>query len=321
MSLFMGVCHPRKRLDLMKEAGVQWLRCDMPFPFEGKVGNASQGFRSFYDQVSTWHQAGFKVMGVTPYPRGWKVDAGTPGSKEFLDIYEKACQFLASELGDMVPGWQISNELNLESFRHPLTEEQAIAFAKHGGAGINQGNPSALVGVNMAGFSESALRMYAELYPNDMAEFNYIGTDGYFGSWENGGPDEWHEKLSLLYEKTGKPIIIQEFGYASKGKVKTPEERAKDNHEVKKWGYAWSDGHTPEVQAEYLEETYKIFMDTPTVLGAIWYCWSDHEKCWNCGAEDCPCETAWGLVDVNEVPKPAYHAFSRMAKKIQQKED
>lgn len=317
MGFFMGVCHPRKRLDLMKDAGVQWLRCDMPFPFEDKVGNVSQNFRDFYNQVSVWNQAGFKVMGITPYPRDWKIDAGIPGSEKFLEIYKDACQFLASEFDDMVPGWQISNELNLELFRRPLTEEQAIAFAKYGGAGIMQGNSSALVGVNMAGFGDSALRMYAELYPNKMVEFNYIGTDGYFGSWENGGPDEWHEKLKLLYEKTGKPVIIQEFGYASKGEVKTPEERGIDNHKAKKWAYAWRNGHTPEVQAEYLEETYNIFINTPTVLGAIWYCWSDHERCWNCGAEDCPCETAWGLVDVNEVPKPAYHAFSRIAKKLE----
>ena len=318
MDFFIGVCHPRKRLDLMNQAGVQWLRCDVPFPFEDKVGNVSQHFKDFHNQVSIWNKAGFKVMGVTPYPRGWKLDAGETGGTKFLEIYKEACRFMAQELGDMVPGWQISNELNLELFRHPLTEEQAIAFAKYGGAGIRQGNASALVGVNMAGFGESALRMYAELYPNNEVEFSYVGTDGYFGSWEDGGPDDWHEKLAILHEKTGKPIIVQEFGYASKGEVSTPEEKAsgKDNHELKKWSYAWREGHTPDVQAEYLEETYSIFMKTPTVLGAIWYCWSDHEKCWNCGAEDCPCETAWGLVDVNEVPKPAYHAFSRIAKRL-----
>ena len=318
MKFFMGVCHPRQRLDLMQQAGVEWVRCDVPFPFEDKVGNVSQKFRNFTEQVHTWNRAGFRVMGITPYPRGWNVDAGTSGSSHFLHVYEEACKFMAQEFGDIVQGWQISNELNLESFRHPLTEEQALAFAKQGGSGVRRGNTSALVGVNMAGFGKSALRMYSELYPNNDVEFDYIGTDGYFGSWEAGGPESWHEKLALLHEKTGKPIIIQEFGYASKGDVMTPEERTagKSPHELKKWGHAWCDGHTPEVQAAYLEETYRIFIDTSTVLGAIWYCWSDHEKCWNCGAPDCPCETAWGLVDVNEVPKPAYYAFSHVAKSL-----
>ena len=121
-----------------------------------------------------------------------------------------------------------------------------------------------------------------------------------------------------LTEKAGKSIIIQEFGYASRGDVMTPAEKAsgKSPHELKKWGHGWREGHTPDIQAAYLEETYRIFMDTSTVLGAIWYCWSDHERCWNCGAPDCPCETAWGLVDTDEAPKPAYHAFSRVARKL-----
>jgi hypothetical protein len=73
MDFFIGVCHPRKRLDLMNQAGVQWLRCDVPFPFEGKVGDVSQHFKDFHNQVSIWNKAGFKVMGVTPYPRWWKL--------------------------------------------------------------------------------------------------------------------------------------------------------------------------------------------------------------------------------------------------------
>jgi hypothetical protein len=49
MDFFIGVCHPRKRLDLMNQAGVQWLRCDVPFPFEGKVGDVSQHFKDFHN--------------------------------------------------------------------------------------------------------------------------------------------------------------------------------------------------------------------------------------------------------------------------------
>ena len=32
---------------LMREAGVEWLRIDVPFPFEGKVGRVSRCFQSF----------------------------------------------------------------------------------------------------------------------------------------------------------------------------------------------------------------------------------------------------------------------------------
>ena len=315
---FMGVCHPRQRFDLMKQAGVEWLRVDAPFPFEGNMGSVSESFRGFAQRLRDWGRQGFKVMGVTPYPCGWQVDVGELGSPKFLGAYEEACRFMANELAEVVLGWQICNELNLEMFRRPLTEQQAIDYAKRGGAGVKIGNPNALVGVNMAGFGESALRMYEQLYPNDTVELDYVGTDGYFGSWEAGGPENWPEKLALLHERTKKSIIVQEFGYSSSGEVMTAEEKEKQSnpHQLKKWRHGWREGHTPEIQAEYLEMAYQIFIDTPTVLGAIWYCWSDHERCWQCGAPDCPCETAWGLADLQENPKPAYHTFAKVSEKL-----
>lgn len=330
----MGVCHPlsyaddgdvlkedeavvQRRLDLIREAGVEWVTCDIPFPFEGSIGHVSQAFRNFLALASRWNKAGFKVLGVTPYPAGfeggWKINGGAPGSPKFLGLYEEACRFLAQEFRGAVQAWQIANQLNLERFRRPLTEEQAIEFMKRGGAGVKAGNGAALAGVNMFGFDRSALRMYARLYPNDAVDFDYVGTNGFFGTFDPGGPKSWHEKLALLHEATAKPIIVLEFGYPSRGGVMVPAERAggRSHHDLKKLPFVWRGGHTPEAQAAYLEEAYWAFMNTPTVLGAFWFCWSDRPKCWNCGAPDCPAGTAHGLVDVNEVPKPAYYAFSR----------
>ena len=34
------------------------------------------------------------------------------------------------------------------------------------------------------------------------------------------------------------------------------------------------------------------------------------------GSPDCPCETAWGLVDRKERPKPAYHAFKEGIRRL-----
>ena len=42
------------------------------------------------------------------------------------------------------------------------------------------------------------------------------------------------------------------------------------------------------------------------LLGAFFYRWEDQERCWQCGAPDCPAETAWGLVDKDGSPKPAF---------------
>lgn len=342
MGFYLGVSHPlrytdegdvaredegrlARRLALMRACGVGWILCDMPFPFEGGSGGArfkttTEAFRHFVELVSRWTDAGFKVLGVSPYPAGfeggWKVDLGKPGSSRFLRTYGEACRFLAQEFGGAVSAWLVANQLNLERFRRPLTEKQALAFLKRGGAGLKRGNPSALVGVNMFGFGESALRMYSALYPNDEVDFDYVGTNGFFGTFDPGGPTEWHGKLALLGETTGKPVIVLEFGYASAGDVMVPAERAsgRTHHEFKKLPHVWRLGHTPENQAAYLEEAFWIFTNTPSVLGAFWFSWSDREKCWNCGQADCPAGTANGLVDVNEEPKPAYLAFARVAR-------
>jgi len=316
--IIFGVCHPRQRLDMIKAAGIDWVRSDVPFPWAGDEGEISDRYKQFCAAAAKWHQAGLKAMGITPYPRDWQVPAGEPGSSEFLDLYRRACEFLARNLRGTVDGWQICNELNLPDFRRPLTEEQAIAYAKAGGAGVRVGNPGALVGVNMAGFGASAMRMYEALYPNEAVDFDYIGTDGYFGSWEPGGPESWPEKLDRLHAIAGVPIIIQEFGYSSAGGLLTEEERASgaDFHKAKKWGYAWGGGHTPGVQAEYVRQILPVFARHAQVKGAFFYCWSDHERCWQCGEPDCPCETAWGLVTVDEKPKPAYFAFKETVAQI-----
>ena len=337
MSCFLGVSHPlrytslgdvapeddqvlEERIDLMRRAGVEWILCDIPFPFEGAVGRASPAFRNFAAVLDRWHGAGFKVLGVTPYPagfeEGWKIEAGRPGSRGFLDIYEEVCRFVAAEYAETVGAWVIGNQLNLERFRRPMTEAEALELMKRGGAGVKRGNAEALAGVNMFGFDRTALRMYSRLYPNDAVEFDYVGTNGFFGTFDPGGPDTWHEKLALLKELTGRPIIVLECGYPSRGECMTDDERAsgRTHHEYGKLPYVWRDAHSPEEQAAYLERAFWILTGSPDVKGAFWFSWFDRPKCWNCGRADCPAGTANGLVDLDEKPKPAYHAFGRVAR-------
>ena len=96
----------------------------------------------------------------------------------------------------------------------------------------------------------------------------------------------------------------------------THDERAsgRTHHEYGKLPYVWRDAHSPEEQAAYLERAFWILTGSPDVKGAFWFSWSDRPKCWNCGRPDCPAGTANGLVDLNEKPKPAYHAFGRVAR-------
>ncbi|MBI4531457.1 MAG: hypothetical protein HY709_08020 [Candidatus Latescibacteria bacterium] len=319
---------PNEQLNRMKDAGVEWLRIGVPFPFEGKVGRVSPQFRTFAEQARDWHQMGFKVMGVSPCPRDFMNvgGVGVPGGPLFLNAYEEGCRFMAQELVDMVPAWQIANELNLEVFSMPLTTEDAITYARRGGIGLRRGNPSAFIGVNMAGFWGSGLSMYEILYSGQDVELDYAGVDLYFGSFEPGGPEDFRETLRILNEKTGKPIIVQECGYGSTGETMNEEEQEENRklveggrwqdwfdypHQARKWGYCWRD-RTPETQAAYLEQTYEILLGMPDVIGAFWCTWADTEWCFYCGEPGCTW-TELGLVDVKGEPKPAYHALARIA--------
>ncbi len=312
-----GVCHPRQRLDLIRAAGFGWVRTDVPFPWRGRIGELGAQYLTFRARAHELGRAGLQIEAISPYPRGWDIpEAADPGSPTFLATYREACRFLAQDLGSLVPVWQVANEMNLEMFRRPLDEVGALAYLRAGAAGLAEGNPSARVGVNMAGFDAAAMRMYRELYGGGKGTLDWVGTDGYFGSWEAGGPDSWIEKLDHLTRVAGRPVIIQEFGYASAGRVLSADERtAGDWHRQKGWGHGWAPaGYTPEhtaaLQAVYAARCLDLFSAHPAVQGLFWYCWSDHERCWQCHQPDCPLETAWGLVTVDEQPKPAYAVFA-----------
>lgn len=74
--------------------------------------------------------------------------------------------------------------------------------------------------------------------------------------------------------------------------------------------------HTPEGQAKFFADSIDKLYRTPYVLGAFIYCYTDAERCYVCGQEDCPVETRWGLVDRAGNPKPAYYAVQKQFGRI-----
>jgi hypothetical protein len=226
----------------------------------------------------------------------------------------------------VAPIWQIANELNLVVFRMPLTVEEAIEFARRGAKGLRKGNPSAKLGLNMAGFWESGAEIYQALYSDPELVLDYAGIDLYYGSFEPGGPESFRADLNKLTDLTGKPVVVAEWGYGSMGETMNEAEQAENRrmiehgrwqdwfdypHQIRKWGFSWKE-RTPETQAEYVEQTYALFMDMPNVIGTFWCCWSDAEWCLYCGYSDCTWN-GWGLVDVHNHPKPAYYALQKAA--------
>ena len=316
---------------LMKSAGIGWVRQNFTYPFVDCVGGeTTEAYREAKAAALAWVAKGFRVMGVSPLlgigkqepdARGvlrtvWHADVpeymGKPGTNEFLRNYRELCRFLAQDLHGAVEMWQIANELDIPIFAGPLNPREAGDLILAGARGLKMGDPGLIVGTNTAG-SDKAYFLYGRLHAEQEGLLDYCGVDAYYGTWQGGGPEAWSDRIAELYALTQTKVLVNEWGYSSVGGLLTEEERASHPYvcQYKKWYYAWDAGHTPEVQAKFVRVAFEGFRaQRDKLLGAFFYRWEDQAQCWQCGAPDCPAETAWGLVGIDQGPKPALAAFA-----------
>lgn len=321
---------PTADVNLMKAAGIGWLRHGFPYPFVDRLGGAkSERYLQARAMAEKRAEQGFKLMGTTPglgigtmqkdengrlrmvWRDGFPAWMGRPGTPEFLKSYRELCAFLAEDLKDLVQMWQIANELEIPQFAGPLNMRQACELVIEAAHGLKDADPNLIVGTNTGGSTRSYY-LYGRLHADPKAPLDYCGVDQYYGTWQEGGPETWRDRLQELWDLTGLKVLINEWGYSSAGGVQTLEEQQVRVPicQTRKWRNAWGGGHTPEIQGEYVRIAYDVFCEKRDILlGAFFYRWEDQEKCWQCGQPDCPVETAWGLVDKENKPKPAYYAF------------
>jgi hypothetical protein len=310
----------------MREAGLQWLRSEIHGLAQEQFFKGKQQPEDFYrirDKIAQLRESGFQIMGITPSPKSMVAGAGKPGSAEYFKNYHQLCTFLGQEFRGLIDYWQVANEVDIWIFRDTLTLEQAAELLKAGLRGLKEADRELKVGVNITLFpskpgevdgntdQHEGLFIAKSIYQDPALEVDYVGFDSYPGTWREGGVESWHEYLDTFYELTKKPIIIQEFGYSSAGDLMTEKESAGGAYpcEVKKWKFAWKGVHTPEMQADFITESYKIFAEKPFVIGATYDSWKDAKTCWQCGSPDCPAETAWGLIDRDQNLKPSYRSL------------
>jgi hypothetical protein len=329
---------PEADVDRMKEADIGWLRHHFPYPFIDRLGGElSPHYISAREEAARRNAQGFQLMGGTPglgigtmqmdaegsYHLVWRdlypTWMGRPATPEFLRSYREMCAFLADDLKGLVQMWQIANELEIPQFAGPLNMRQACELVIEAARRLKGTDPDLIVGTNTGGSTRSYY-LYGRLYADPHAPLDYCGVDQYYGTWQAGGPDTWRERLQELWDLTGLPVLINEWGYSSAGGVASPEER--DSRapicQTHRWRNVWGKGHTPEVQAEYMRVAHDVFCEKRDILlGAFFYRWEDQAVCWQCGRADCPVETAWGLVDRDGNPKPSFYTFKDGVRRLQ----
>jgi len=322
--------HDAPDFALMRDMGVHWVRQGYPFPFKDEKGTLSEGFLAADKEIDRFISEGFDVLcsfagpgsmryvpeaGQTVYHRGVPEYLGSPSEDRYHKLLYEAAAFLGEYTKGKISWWQIANEPDIDIFYGPLSENENIRYLLNAVNGIRKGNPDACCGINLGYINDYARMLLREIYAVPNSPFAYLGIDGYMGSWQIGGPYSWKPYIDETARLSGKPVIINEWGFSSLQwgeKYTDLEHKTHYNQAVcyyKSWQITWGKGHTPEEEARYISECLPIFAEHPDVIGNFFFRWSDAPYCWQCGEADCPAECAWGCVDCDQKPKPAYYAL------------
>lgn len=320
--------------DMVRELGMEWVRLNISFPWEDKMfGRLCPEYLQARQEIRHMHARGFQVMPATPPLGGYTFDAekgitcwhehfpefvGEKGTEAFYENVRETMRFICEDLGgDAGIYWQCMNEIDIPIFSGEYPEKIVAETARACAEGILRANPEARCGINISCYNENAVRI-ADLVYREGHSFRYMGVDQYFGSWQPGDVDSWTAVIDALYERYHLPVLANEWGYSSGGEL-APEKPDPDEVPtglpdvcyLKKWFYEVDGGHTPKVQADYLDRGLKLFAEHPHCIGSFLFCWRDAYHCYHCGASDCPAECYWGIVTPDCRPKPAYDAVKK----------
>lgn len=313
-------------ISLIKDAGIEWVRQDFPFPFADKVGGAqTDEYLKKLEEARNYAANGIKIMGTTPLVgwisydseqgrSAWKWNMPTWAcdheQESFYRVYEDACEAMAAETAEIIGLWQIDNEMDIDVFRGPMSAEQAARLMAAGARGIKRGNPAAQNSINPALMSADTEYFFRTLYAPGVDLFDYAGIDGYFGSWIPGGPENWPPVIDRIYELTGKPVIVHEWGYSALDRAIEPLKEGETAVVCRHgWPNRWGNGHDEQTQADYIVATLKIFAEHQHCAGQFFFMWGDPESCFHCGGNACPAECGWGFQKTDGTLRKSYAAF------------
>ncbi len=223
-----GVCHPSDDYKQMTAANINWVRFDMPFPFDENF-KLTADYESFKQRCKKFKENGINVMTITPYPHDFTdrgIDVRTAVGKEKL---KETARFLISDLQGCVSGIQVTNEMGIPHFTLPLNMNEAAEYI---GLQLQEMYPlkgDIIIGYNSGGPQAD---LHYKMTPY-LKYCDYVGIDIYIGCFFHGYMWMFDAMLSYLWTFTKKPIILMEFGYISKGAPKTKKDKLET---LKKYG-------------------------------------------------------------------------------------
>lgn len=227
-----GVCHPNDDYKLLKDAGLFWVRRDIPYPFEAD-GSVSESYKNYKERCIRFAENGIKHITVTPYPSEFLRHGIDVTTAEGLEKAAEVCEFITRDYKDIKTCWQITNEMHIRHFRAPLNASQAKDFLIACIKGAKKGDPNAAVGHNSL---DREWVPYCLEIEEKTGGCDYAGIDIYDGTWSFGGVDTISAWVDEVYDIMKKPVILMEFGFASRGGIITDIE-SESQAFAKEYGY------------------------------------------------------------------------------------
>ena len=260
-----GACHIKNlnQATVASEANISWNREDIGGSYTYNVSTKEvTPDQGFINRLASWREiregANMKYFCVTPYPEDYSsmkvVDSlgveqgvilkGLPqeecSDEKHVEINEEAlgavAKFFMKEMLGVVYAYQISNELMGSRFRYNnMTMDEAAYFigvqlqvmCEAREELIAEGYEEAadiIIGYNVCDFT-------APEFIKCMRPYNkycdYVGLDLYIGCFEGIMKDIWYNEFMMryIYQMTGKPTIMCEFGYIGEGSDKSDAEK------------------------------------------------------------------------------------------------
>ena len=217
-----GICHPNENFSQIREANIEWVRFDIPYPYAAD-GSLSDSYLHFREKCKRYRDNGLKIMAVTPYPTDYIEDGADVRTEAGREKLKEVAKFLVQDMQNYVNALQITNEMGIPRFTVPLTMAEAVQFIALHLEVMHPRRGDLLIGYNAAGPQAD---LNAGLKPY-LKYVDYVGVDIYAGCFDVFPGAMWmfDAVLRYLWGYTHKPILLQEFGYISGGKAKTKKEK------------------------------------------------------------------------------------------------
>ena len=200
-----GVCHADPQYDLLNEAGIEWFRDDIPFPYD-KNGKLSESYKNWKKESAEFVKNGVRIFGITPYPDDYIEYGLDPRNPENREAIQDIARFYMNDLKGIVGAFQITNEMGIDRFTLPLTLDEAAEFIGMQLEAMYPIRGDVIIGYNLGGLSIITL-------PFKMMKYHkycdYVGLDMYLGCFEPvlKNANQYFVIIDFVRIVTNKPVI------------------------------------------------------------------------------------------------------------------